>query len=176
MDFPNISKLLPRLSEIAESIVASLPKWMRPDTLTEKIADKKKKIAFQRAQIAEGDNFDGLGTRRTDILGELNDEVAALQVEYNNTFGNSASTLTGSIVASSNGGAAIVQSENLKTALSQSTKNGSAGGATIVANKNIKGGDTITSYNENVFPGIAINNNDAQTIAIENAMGTASSN
>jgi hypothetical protein len=176
MDFPNLSKLLPRLSEIAESIVASLPKWMRPDTLKEKIADKKKEIAFQRAQIAEGDNFDGLGTRRTDILGELNDEVAALQIEYNKTFGNSDSTLTGSIVASSKGGAAIVQSEKLKTALSESTKSGSAGGATILANTNNKGGDTITSYNENVYPGIAIDNNDAQTRAIENAMGTASSN
>ena len=177
MDFPNLSRLLPRLSEIAESIVASLPKWMRPDTLKEKIADKKKEIAFQRAQIAEGDNFDGLGTRRTDILGKLNDEAAALQVEYNQTFGDSASTSTGSIVASSNGGAAIVQSKALKTALSQSTKDGPAGGATtIVDAKNIKGGDNISSYSENIYPGIGIENGDAQTRAIENAMGTASSN
>ena len=176
MDFPNISKLLPRLSEIAESIVASLPKWMRPDTLKEKIADKKKEISFQRAQIASGDLKDGFLTKRTDILNDLNDEVAALQIEYNKTFGDSDSTLTGSIVASSNGGAAVVQSKKLASAISQSTKNGPAGGATIVNTKNTKGGDTITSYVESNYGAIGIDHDEVIAKSIENAMGTASSN
>ena len=168
MDFPNLSRLLPRLSEIADSIVASLPEWMQPDTLEEKIADKKKDISFQRAQIASGDKRDGFGTKRTDILNDLNDEVAALQIEYNKTFGDSASTSTGSIVASSKGGAAILQTGKLKTALSASTKDGPAGGATsIIDAKSIKGGDNISSYSENIYPGIGIENGDAQTKAIE---------
>ena len=104
INFGALIDMLPSLQDIADKIVKSLPAWMRPDTLKEKIADKKKEIAFQRAQIASGDLKDGFLTDRTDILGKLNDEVAALQIEYNNTFGNSDSTLTGSIVASSNGG------------------------------------------------------------------------
>ena len=131
INFGALIDMLPSLRDIADKIVKSLPAWMRPDTLTEKIADKKKEIAFQRAQIAENDNFDGLGTRRTDILNDLNDEVAALQIEYNKTFGGGGSTLTGSVVAPSisNGdGSMVGKMVEMKTVIASTLSDGSGKG------------------------------------------------
>ena len=79
MDFPNISNFLPTLQEIADSIIMSLPKFLRPDTIGEKILDTKQKIQFQKDQIAEGDMRDGFLTKRTDIIKDLEMQLGELE-------------------------------------------------------------------------------------------------
>ena len=86
MDFPNISNLLPTLREIADSIVASLPKWMRPDTLAEQIAEKQENIQFQKNQIASGDDYDGFLNKRTEIIANEEKELAELQRQYDEQY------------------------------------------------------------------------------------------
>ena len=39
INFSAMADMMPTLQEIVDTIVSSLPKWMRPDTLTEKLAD-----------------------------------------------------------------------------------------------------------------------------------------
>ena len=79
MDFPNISNFLPTLQEIADSIIMSLPKFLRPDTIGEKIFETKQKIQFQKDQIAEGDMRDGFLTKRTDIIKDLEMQLGELE-------------------------------------------------------------------------------------------------
>ena len=79
MDFPNISNFLPTLQEIADSIIMSLPKFLRPDTIGEKIFETKQKIQFQKDQIAEGDTRDGFLTKRTDIIKDLEMQLGELE-------------------------------------------------------------------------------------------------
>jgi hypothetical protein len=88
MDFPNISNLLPTLREIADSIVASLPKWMRPDTLVEQIADRKAEIQMHKQEIASGDENYGAANlfSRANRITELTGEVADLEKEYNEKY------------------------------------------------------------------------------------------
>jgi hypothetical protein len=91
MDFSGLSNLLPTLQEIADSIVSSLPKWMRPDTIMEKIEDTKANIAQRKDEIKRseaGENvWAGVDSMRMESkkekVAELEAELAELEAEFN---------------------------------------------------------------------------------------------
>ena len=137
MDFPNLSNLLPTLQEIADSIIMSLPKFLRPDTISEKIFEKKQQIQFQKDQIAEGDTRDGFLNKRTDIIKdlqtELNDLESSLPEDYKVNIQKMNTT----------SGSSIENGTKLKNVMSTSTiNNGAPSNITIM-----KGGDTKADRN-----------------------------
>ena len=137
MDFPNLSNLLPTLQEIADSIIMSLPKFLRPDTIGEKIFEKKQQIQFQKDQIAEGDTRDGFLNKRTDIIKdlqtELNDLESSLPEDYKVNIQKMNTT----------SGSSIENGTKLKNVMSTSTiNNGAPSNITIM-----KGGDTKADRN-----------------------------
>ena len=79
LNFRGLTDMLPTLQEIADSIVMSLPKWMRPDTIGEKIFETQQKIQFEKDQIASGDMRDGFLNKRTDNIKELESELSDLE-------------------------------------------------------------------------------------------------
>jgi len=79
INFGGLKDLLPTLREIADKIVSSLPKWMRPDTIGEKIFETQQKIQFEKDQIASGDMRDGFLNKRTDNIKELESELSDLE-------------------------------------------------------------------------------------------------
>jgi len=137
MDFPNLSNLLPTLQEIADSIIMSLPKFLRPDTIGEKIFEKKQQIQFQKDQIAEGDNRDGFLNKRTDIIKDLETELGELESSLPEDYKVNIQKMN------TTGGSSIENGTKLKDAMSTSTiNNGAPSNITIM-----KGGDTKADRN-----------------------------
>jgi len=79
LNFRGLTDMLPTLQEIADSIVMSLPKILRPDTIGEKIFETQQKIQFEKDQIAAGDMRDGFLNKRTDNIKELESELSDLE-------------------------------------------------------------------------------------------------
>ena len=163
MDFPNISNLLPTLREIADSIVASLPKWMRPDTLAEQIAEKQENIQFQKNQIASGDDYDGFLNKRTEIIANEEKELAELQRQYDEQYPMplDANTMT-------NNNNRIEKTNVLKSVSEIRTETGASPVVTIM-----KGGDdnkNIISQGDNNIVNMRPDALDGPTKAIEEAM------
>ena len=166
MDFPNISNLLPTLREIADSIVASLPKWMRPDTLAEQIADRKAEIQMHKDKINnEEDDYYGAGNlfSRANRITELTDEVADLEKEYNEKYPMplDANTMT-------NNNNRIEKTNVLKSVSEIRTETGASPVVTIM-----KGGDdnkNIISQGDNNIVNMRPDALDGPTKAIEEAM------
>ena len=133
MDFPSISNFLPTLQDIADSIIMSLPKYLRPDTIGEKIFETKQKIQKQKDQIAEGDmrgGYSGL-TKRTEIIKdlelELKDLESTLPEGYKVDINNMNTT----------GGSSIESGTKLKSVAEIRSTTGAPPNITIM-----KGGDT----------------------------------
>jgi len=140
MDFPNLSNLLPTLQEIADSIIMSLPKFLRPDTIGEKIFEKKQQIQFQKDQIAEGDNRDGFLNKRTDIIKDLETELGELESSLPEDYKVNIQKMN------TTGGSSIENGTKLKDAMSTSTiNNGAPSNITIMKGGNTKA-DTNTVY------------------------------
>ena len=140
MDFPNLSNLLPTLQEIADSIIMSLPKFLRPDTIGEKIFEKKQQIQFQKDQIAEGDNRDGFLNKRTDIIKDLETELGELESSLPEDYKVNIQKMN------TTGGSSIANGTKLKDAISTSTiNNGAPSNITIMKGGNTKA-DTNTVY------------------------------
>jgi len=163
MDFPNISNLLPTLREIADSIVASLPKWMRPDTLAEQIAEKQENIQFQKNQIASGDDYDGFLNKRTEIIANEEKELAELQRQYDEQYPMplDANTMT-------NNNNRIEKTNVLKSVSQIRSETGASPVVTIM-----KGGDdnkNIISEGDNYIANQRPDALDGPTKAIEDAM------
>ena len=143
MDFPSISNFLPTLQDIADSIIMSLPKYLRPDTIGEKIFETKQKIQKQKDQIAEGDmrgGYSGL-TKRTEIIKdlelELKDLESTLPEGYKVDINNMNTT----------GGSSIESGTKLKSVAEIRSTTGAPPNITIM-----KGGDTKADKT-NVYQG-----------------------
>ena len=163
MDFPNISNLLPTLREIADSIVASLPKWMRPDTLAEQIAEKQENIQFQKNQIASGDDYDGFLNKRTEIIANEEKELAELQRQYDEQY---PMPLEANAITNNNN--RIEKTNVLKSVSEIRTETGASPVVTIM-----KGGDdnkNIISQGDNNIVNMRPDALDGPTKAIEEAM------
>ena len=57
INFSFLKDILPSIREIADTIVSSLPSWMRPDTLNEKLAEVEADLAEEMAKPTEGGFF-----------------------------------------------------------------------------------------------------------------------
>lgn len=57
INFSFLKDILPSIREIADTIVSSLPSWMRPDTLNEKLAEVESDLAEEMAKPTEGGFF-----------------------------------------------------------------------------------------------------------------------
>ena len=100
LDIQKMKDMLPSLQDIVDSIVSSLPKFMRPNTIFEKITDTKAEIKEQKRQIFEendlqtgADNLPigyGGGMLRTDKIKELEEELKALE---ESVFGYESNTI-----------------------------------------------------------------------------------
>jgi len=145
MDFPNLSNLLPTLQEIADSIIMSLPKFLRPDTIGEKIFEKKQQIQFQKDQIAEGDNRDGFLNKRTDIIKDLETELGELESSLPEDYKVNIQKMN------TTGGSSIENGTKLKDAMSTSTiNNGAPSNITIMKGGNTKADRNTVYQGDNV--------------------------
>jgi hypothetical protein len=77
MNLDDMKNLLPKLQDIVDKIISSLPKFMRPDTIFEKIADtqddiidKKQQILDEKADI-EANTFASVGYSNKDNIAKL---------------------------------------------------------------------------------------------------------
>ena len=77
MNLDDMKNLLPKLQDIVDKIISSLPKFMRPDTVFEKIADtqddiidKKQQILDEKADI-EANTFASVGYSNKDNIAKL---------------------------------------------------------------------------------------------------------
>ena len=82
IDMGAIAKALPSIGEIKDNIISSLPKWMRPDTIAEQIADKRAEIKEHKDMLATGDTKTATFKDRQKIVTRLEGEVADLEREY----------------------------------------------------------------------------------------------
>ena len=156
ISFSGLRDMLPTLQQIADSIVSSLPKWMRPDTLNEKISDKKASIAKDKDELSRslaGDGtvyfgFDGPEQKRVaKRIAKEELELASLENEMIQTFPDVDMNL------SNGNGSAISQTTELKKniAIQKGSMSGmgTGGNAVVIDNskksndKTIIGGNTI---------------------------------
>ena len=138
MNFPNLSNLLPTLQQIADSIIMSLPKYLRPDTIGEKIFETKQKIQKQKDQIAEGDmrgGYSGL-TKRTEIIKDLEAELRDLESTLPENYKVDIKKIDTS------GGSSIESGTKLKSIAEIRATTGAPPNITIM-----KGGDTKADRN-----------------------------
>ena len=156
ISFSGLRDMLPTLQQIADSIVSSLPKWMRPDTLNEKISDKKASIAKDKDELSRslaGDDtvyfgFDGPEQKRVaKRIAKEEQELAALENEMKQTFPDVDMNL------SNGNGSAITQSKELKKNIAIQKESmsgmGTGGNAVVIDNskksndKTVVGGTTV---------------------------------
>jgi len=86
IDIQKMKDMLPTLQEMVDSIISSLPKFMRPDTIFEKIADTqgditdvKDDIKKHEDLIAKKDYRTATGRSRVKLVETLNAELLELQ-------------------------------------------------------------------------------------------------
>jgi len=172
LDIQKMKDMLPTLQEMVDSIISSLPKFMRPDTIFEKIADTKTEIKEQKRQIFEendlqtgADNLPigyGGGMLRTDKIKELESELKALE---ESVFGYESNTID--INPGLNNRKNIetfnemgIKTKNLKDAAEANTGYNVSGmyngGAPNVANQ-VNQGDTIVGTSNHMHLEKAVN-------------------
>ena len=148
MNFLNLKKLLPTLQGIADSIVSSLPKWMRPDTIMEQIADKEAEIAERRDEIKRseaGENvFAGVDAWRIEgkkeKIAELEAELAQLGLKI----------IPLKVDITNNGGSMKEKMIEIKNIETIRAATGATGNVTIMTDAKRISGDTVAVSTTNV--------------------------
>ena len=86
LDIQKMKDVLPTLQEIVDSIISSLPKWMRPDTVHEQIKDTQDDIRDVKGDIKEHEDFlakkdfyTATGRSRVKLVKKLNAELLELE-------------------------------------------------------------------------------------------------
>tara|TARA_Y100000310_G_C20453710_1_gene702004 strand:- start:45 stop:911 length:867 start_codon:yes stop_codon:yes gene_type:complete len=146
IDLGAIAKALPSIGEIKDNIISSLPKWMRPDTIAEQIADKKAEIKEHKDMLATGDTKTATFKDRQKIVTRLEGEVADLEREYGVDIG-APTTITPSI---SVGGA------NLSAAMKDSATGKFSGVGpqpVLIDNKKVNSGNMTQTQTNIIDPG-----------------------
>ena len=126
INFGALIDMLPSLKDIADKIVKSLPKWMRPDTLQEKIDDKRLSIEKREDELARSESGENVyfglekpeQKRQRKIIAKEKAELLELENEMKTIFPGIETTTTsmgppsiangnGTIVASDGGSMAL---------------------------------------------------------------------
>lgn len=81
--FTSLFDFLPSFEEIKAVLTGLLPDWMQPDSIDEQRDSIKAEIDNQRAEMASGDMRNWRGKLRSEIIEELESELASLpQLNY----------------------------------------------------------------------------------------------
>jgi hypothetical protein len=81
--FSDLFDFLPSIDEIKALMTSLLPDWMQPDSVQEQRQSIEAEIANQQAEIADGDMRNWRGKLRSEIIEELQAELASLpQLNY----------------------------------------------------------------------------------------------
>ena len=81
--FSELFDFLPSIDEIKALMTSLLPDWMQPDSIQEQRRSIEAEIANQQAEMAGGDMRNWRGKLRSEIIEELQDELASLpQLKY----------------------------------------------------------------------------------------------
>jgi len=147
LNFGALTDMLPTLRQIADTIVSSLPKWMRPDTLQEKIDDKKSSIAKREDELSRslaGENV-YLGfekpeqERQAKIIAKEKQDLAELENEMKQTFPGIETS--GDLVLDTSTGSSISSGKELKTIAQIRENTGASSNITIAPQSYKKDGD-----------------------------------
>jgi hypothetical protein len=154
IDLGKIAQALPSIEQITAGVMDSLPKWMKPNTLIEKIEDKKADIAERKNEIKRfeaGENvWSGVDKWRVEskkeALAEKEAELAALQSEAAG-MGISTSSSTPS-----------PSGKTLSTAITQQQINdmksyGAGKQPVLIDNKKVNSGNMTKTENNFIDPG-----------------------
>ena len=81
--FTDLFDFLPSIEEIKALMTSLLPDWMKPDSVQEQRDSIQAEIASQQAEMADGDMRNWRGKLRSEIIEELQAELASLpQLNY----------------------------------------------------------------------------------------------
>ena len=161
LNFGALTDMLPTLRQIADTIVSSLPKWMRPDTLQEKIDDKKSSIAKREDELSRslsGENV-YLGfekpeqERQAKIIAKEKLELAELENEMKITYPGIETG--GDLVLDKTEGSSISSGTKLKTVAQIRAETGAPNNIVIAPQSYSKSGDNTVlnqSYEVNDNP------------------------
>jgi hypothetical protein len=153
INFSALADMMPTLQEIVDTIVSALPKWMRPDTLTEKLADAEADLIKAQDKLDSNPDYapyikkvEKAQAKVDSIKSEIETKFPSglNEVETNNfneTFNNDVQKENTVMKEKIN---EIKQAENVSTSSSISQM--------FVDNKQVKGGDTITQVKNISYP------------------------
>ena len=153
INFSAMADMMPTLQEIVDTIVSALPKWMRPDTLTEKLADAEADLIKAQDKLDSNPDYapyikkvEKAQAKVDSIKSEIETKFPSglNEVETNNfneTFNNDVQKENTVMKEKIN---EIKQAENVSTSSSISQM--------FVDNKQVKGGDTITQVKNISYP------------------------
>ena len=172
INFGGLKDLLPTLREIADKIVSSLPKWMRPDTLQEKIDDKRLSIEKREDEIARseaGENvYFGLDKperdRQRKILAKEKGELIELENEMKTIYPG---IETGdNLTLDTTTGSSISSGKELKSVAQIRAETGAPPMVTIAPMTNTTQGDNIAVANNSFVGTPRVEGLDARTNAL----------
>ena len=161
INFSALKNLLPTLREIADKIVSSLPKWMRPDTLQENIDDKRLSIEKREDEIARselGENvYFGLDKpereRQRKILAKEKGELIELENEMKTIYPGIETS--NDLTLDTTTGSSISSGKELKSVAQIRAETGAPNNIVIADQSVKKGGDNTVlnqSYEVNDNP------------------------
>ena len=161
INFSALKNLLPTLREIADKIVSSLPKWMRPDTLQENIDDKRLSIEKREDEIARselGENvYFGLDKpereRQRKILAKEKRELIELENEMKTIYPGIETS--NDLTLDTTTGSSISSGKELKSVAQIRAETGAPNNIVIADQSVKKGGDNTVlnqSYEVNDNP------------------------
>ena len=154
INFSAMADMMPTLQEIVDTIVSALPKWMRPDTLTEKLADAEADLIKAQDKLDSNPDYapyikkvEKAQAKVDKIKGEIETKFPGSlnEVETNNfneIFNNEVQKENTVMKEKINEIKKVENESTLSNKISQM----------FVDNKQVKGGDTITQVKNISYP------------------------
>jgi hypothetical protein len=172
INFGGLKDLLPTLREIADKIVSSLPKWMRPDTLQEKIDDKRLSIEKREDEIARSEAGENVyygfekpeQKRQRKIIAKEKAELLELENEMKTIYPG---IETGdNLTLDTTTGSSISSGKELKSVAQIRAETGAPPMVTIAPMTNTTQGDNIAVANNSFVGTPRVEGLDARTNAL----------
>jgi uncharacterized protein YdhG (YjbR/CyaY superfamily) len=158
INFSALADMMPTLQEIVDTIVSALPKWMRPDTLTEKLADAEADLIKAQDKLDSNPDYAPYIKK----VEKAQAKVDSIKTEIETKFPNSVSEIE------TNNNIMKEKTNELKEVVSE--KNNVTGAVNFVDTSVKKGGDNI-SYNTHTSYPIRIKHDDSSAQALSEVPG-----
>ena len=158
INFGALKDLLPTLRDIADKIVSSLPKWMRPDTLQEKIDDKRLSIKKREDELARSEAGENVyfgfekpeQKRQRKILAKEKAELIELENEMKATYPGIEPD--NNLTLDTTTGSSISSGKELKSVAIIRAETGAPNNIVIAPAVNKKDGD-VYKYDQHTYTG-----------------------